>query len=1362
MLLISLLLLSGSQLLQAQLLTQTNFTGVIVPQFMASGTSTRLPVIYRATVSGLTPNTVYRYYTRGAATTDFGTTNDGAGNSVLINAGSGVFLNPSSPAISVVGGYDTFTSDASGSYTGWFGFVNTGNSRFNPGSIIFPSIVIGSNTGTILFRYALNQSFKAIGFTASAGTNNGTGIRSTSSASAKEFIALYDNVNGSGRPLCQTYTENEGLIVASIVPFYTSSVEGIAGAWGSIIPNDNANGVKYIAHRSLSSGQLVGCAVSLTGTWSTGSVNTVNPVGGATPLVIDNADAPLTSCNTLSTDAINTLSYCLSGTDIPISVSYTASGTFFAGNIFSVELSNVSGSFSSPLTIGSLSSVALTGSISCLIPFSTPAGTGYRIRVVSSLPSFSGTDNGANITLENVNATASNSGPVCAGQAISFSASGGVSYSWSGPNGFASALQNPSIAVTVSADSGLYSVLVTNANGCTKIATTNAVINNCTCVPPQVLPTIVNVSCNGTANGSVNLQVSGGVAPYSFLWSNGALTQNVSGLAPGNYSVIVSDAIACNDTVQITITEPSILNLTLTSVQPNCNGASTGTITSVASGGTSPYSYQGGNPVISGLGAGTYSVMVTDFNGCTASASATLIDPPPFSISVNSTTNVTCGGGNNGAIDILASNDTLLNPTNPGLLISEYFSNPPGTDSPFEWVELVATKTIDFTITPYTVIVANNGIGTTKGWVQGGLSTATSNATYAFQISTGSVNPGDVVYVGGSQMIVSGTKARVINTSTTNGDGGIGAPNTTGVLGNGTGNADGIAVFNLPVAVLDSNSIPTDAVFYGTAMGTAVVNAGVDGFTLPINDRYNGGRLQSSSFLSSDPGAIYGRATGVYNYKTGMYTTPRVWATSTTFNDGISNVQVVGQNTYVWSNGSTNEDLSNLSAGTYTVTATSPLGCTATTSATITNPPAIQITSINNNVQCFGGNNGAINITVSGGVGPFTYLWNDMEVTEDRSGLFAGSYTVTVTASNGCTALATFTLSQPAEFLQATIPQNTTCFGSSDGAIDLLVDGGTPGYTYLWSTGDTTEDIFNQPSGIYFVTITDAAGCEYSTLDFINDPDPVIINNFTPITGSAGTMVTINGSGFTPATEVTFNGTVASFTIINDGQIQAFVPAGATSGSLTITTAPGCDAISGNSFTINSSATLTITAIVEGYYDSGTNMMTTALLNQGINTNADETDTIRVELREAAFPSNIALSYTTVIHTNGQINLMLPGVNIGSSYYLALFHRNGLQTWSANPVAIAGTTTYDFTNLQAKAFGGNEKDINGKWVMFSGDIDIQDEFIDVFDQSLIDNDASAFAFGYFASDINGDGFVDVFDQAIADNNAASFIFSAHP
>lgn len=224
----------------------------------------------------------------------------------------------------------------------------------------------------------------------------------------------------------------------------------------------------------------------------------------------------------------------------------------------------------------------------------------------------------------------------------------------------------------------------------------------------------------------------------------------------------------------------------------------------------------------------------------------------------------------NALVGLTLMSSSALIAQNPGLLISEFLQNPSGNDSPFEYVELLATDNIDFSVTPYTVIVSNNGNATADGWIAGG------GLTYAFEITSGTVALGDVVYVGGSTMAPTGTKLRIIDTGAMPGDGGIGNANATGVFGNGGSNGDGIAIFNMGVGSITSSTVPVDAIIYGTGVGTAEVNAGVDGYELPINDLYSGGKLNASSYVAVDEDLTV--AFGQYDPVANVWVTPRTFA----------------------------------------------------------------------------------------------------------------------------------------------------------------------------------------------------------------------------------------------------------------------------------------------------------------------------------------------------------------------------------------------------------------------------------------------------------------------------------------------------
>jgi hypothetical protein len=179
----------------------------------------------------------------------------------------------------------------------------------------------------------------------------------------------------------------------------------------------------------------------------------------------------------------------------------------------------------------------------------------------------------------------------------------------------------------------------------------------------NTIPT--NVLCNGQANGAINLSVTGGATASSYTWSNGATTEDISALAAGSYTVTVTDVNGCIGTATQVITQPAILTSSIVS-QSNvsCFGGSNASVTIAGSGGTAPYQFsinggpQQGSGTFSGLAAGSYTVTITDVNGCTVNQAVT-VTQPAAAVSVTATqVNVLCFGGSNGSINITPSGGT--------------------------------------------------------------------------------------------------------------------------------------------------------------------------------------------------------------------------------------------------------------------------------------------------------------------------------------------------------------------------------------------------------------------------------------------------------------------------------------------------------------------------------------------------------------------------------------------------------------------------------------------------------------------------------------------------------------------------------
>ncbi|GAB3864411.1 hypothetical protein GCM10028824_01910 [Hymenobacter segetis] len=296
---------------QAQNITQADFTGVIVPQYLSSGNNSttttnpgpRLAFVFRGTLTNLTPSTMYRYYVQAATATDFGTT--GAAGVVLsltpgTTTATSTYVTSSTGSLSTAGSYATFTTDAAGSYTGWFGFVNSTNARFiTAGNVLFPMIVLATDAApaTIVARRALDQGATVLAFGAT--TTTGTQLAGSSSATPKNLVFTYDNTAGTGRPVSGALVENVGVATGTIATYGVTD-----GSYNAVLPNTLATGVRRVEERSIVSGAVLNCNSDADGIWPSGA-NTVNPTGGATPVVLTATDTPLNAgCNSAATATI--------------------------------------------------------------------------------------------------------------------------------------------------------------------------------------------------------------------------------------------------------------------------------------------------------------------------------------------------------------------------------------------------------------------------------------------------------------------------------------------------------------------------------------------------------------------------------------------------------------------------------------------------------------------------------------------------------------------------------------------------------------------------------------------------------------------------------------------------------------------------------------------------------------------------------------------------------------------------------------------------------------------------------------------------------------------------------------------------
>lgn len=283
--LVSIILLIASAGAYAQTLTE-----VIFPQYIQGHTGTnndRIPFAYRVTLSGLSAGATYRFINQCVLSTTAATSN-GAGNIIFPNQ-SGSFTRSSGPNISTAGNYGTFTTDGAGSYTGWFVTEPSGNATFTAGNQVFMRINLNNGAGgtTVVTRLTTTLSATAVSWGTAASATQGTGIIGTSAFSGKNFVFLYDNTSGTGRPISGGFVEDDGFDLpdANYIDFFDTSVDAKGGVFGTIIPNVLASGIQRIEEFSIASASSVSNFTSATAIWT--GKSTINPTGGsATPISI--------------------------------------------------------------------------------------------------------------------------------------------------------------------------------------------------------------------------------------------------------------------------------------------------------------------------------------------------------------------------------------------------------------------------------------------------------------------------------------------------------------------------------------------------------------------------------------------------------------------------------------------------------------------------------------------------------------------------------------------------------------------------------------------------------------------------------------------------------------------------------------------------------------------------------------------------------------------------------------------------------------------------------------------------------------------------------------------------------------------
>jgi gliding motility-associated-like protein len=796
---------------------------------------------------------------------------------------------------------------------------------------------------------------------------------------------------------------------------------------------------------------------------------------------------------------------------------------------------------------------------------------------------------------------------------------GGYTYSWS---------TGQALQIISSLPAGTYTGSVTDANGCVT-SITNILLN-----PTPIVSSVVGTSstCAGAGGGSATLTVSGGVAPYTFLWSNFETTQNLSNLSGGTYRVIITDANGCKHADSVTITQPLPLVISISSTNVACFGAATGTINVSVSGGTGTYSYAwtpnvSTTSTVTNASPGTYVVTVTDANLCSVTDSATITQPAAAISATAVVTPTTCNNSNNGSITLLVSG---------------------GTGSyTYSWTGGAITPTISNLAagTYYVTVTDANGCTTVDSGAITNPTPITSTVTGTNVACAGGANgTASVTSVSGGTGPYTYLWSNFAATSTiSNLSGGLYRVIITDA--NGCEHRDSVLITEPQPLVVTLSS--TNANCAGSNNGT--ITAGVTGGTGAYSYAWTPNVSTTASVTNASPGTYVLTVTdanlcSVTDSVT--ITQPQGLSAVMTVtnvvcygaNNGSVTVNATGGSgvyTYTWAPvANATATLSNVGPGTYHVTVTDANGCTLVDSAKVRQPTSpIVITSVVHDITCYGVNDGSVLVVASGGTGSYTYIWSTGQTTQYVQGLSAlpspivtPIYVVTVTDANGCTAVMRDTLHEPPQIISSVTGTDVTCAGANNGSVTLTVTGGRGAYTFFWSNFATTQNLTNIPGGFYTVVITDSSGCQNTDTITINQPQPLTLS-------IQSTNVSCNGS--------------------NTGAITASVTGG--TGAYQYTWSP------------NVSTTATVANAIAGTYH-----LTVTDANGC-------TITDSVTITQPAYPLSVTATVSNITCNNANNGAITLTVNGGSGFYTYAWTGSAATTSSINGLS-AGTYTATVTD----------------------------------------------------------------------------------
>jgi len=565
---------------------------------------------------------------------------------------------------------------------------------------------------------------------------------------------------------------------------------------------------------------------------------------------------------------------------------------------------------------------------------------------------------------------------------------------------------------------GIYTVTVTDSNMCSVTEDVEVIAGD-----PVRIDSIVATmpSCFGDNNGQLIGFISGGEAPYSYLWddSNMQFLNPANSLFAGDYCLTVTDINGCTAERCVILNEPDLLEIELSAQQIDCFGAANGIVTAEVQGGTYPYSYtvngqMATDSIFTGLGVGNYTIVVTDVNNCSAQEMIQIIEPmEALSIEIIQI-DTSCFEAGMGALEVLVVGGT-------------------GPDYTFAWSDsdIPDAAIVDGLAAEFLTVTVTDENGCTL-----------SDTITVFEYDPITIN------LAVAQPSCFGFE-----------DGGIGIVDIEGGAGGGDVRNYTYSWEGFPEVTEEFLlNVPGGGIPYVVTVTDAV------GCTVTGVDTLDQPRQISLDIEKSNP-SCFGFTDG--------------------YIDIVSVASDSPVDTYLWSTMEVTPRIENLGQDNYFVTVTNEAGCESITSINLTEPPLLTAELVNTNNICSGDQDGEITAEVIGGTVPYDFDWSNGESGNPFiSDLPDGMYSVVITDTNGCSITEETNLEAPVALRIDAEVVDITCFEGSDGSYTLNVTGGAEPYTYS-RDGEffgNQNIVAGLETGAYPVYVRDNRGCQWDSL----------------------------------------------------------------------------------------------------------------------------------------------------------------------------------------------------------------------------------------------------------------------------------------